>query len=206
MRSSRNRTFSFAASVAAASGQTRNDSKTESDREIPGSALGCPRGPLVSSFEFIEPARFYGQVMASGRRPASHAERIGVRKTFDFGVVQRRHRARFVERDVFAELLRQLVLEIMARELGSDPFHQGIEISPLNRWERFRYVGEFPDQRFLFRRNRPQRPARRWRASPSFALVHPSSPINGTKRTSAISSLRYSFSETRVTRTSSWTR
>ena len=112
MRSSRNRTFSFAASVAAASGQTRNDSKTESDREIPGSALGCPRGPLVSSFEFIEPARFYGQVMASGRRPASHAERIGVRKTFDFGVVQRRHRARFVERDVFAELLRQLVLEM----------------------------------------------------------------------------------------------
>src|SRR6202022_855307 len=73
MRSSRNRTFALPASAAAASGQTRKDSKAESDRDIPSSALGCPSGPLVSCFEFIGPARFYGQVMASGRRPASHA-------------------------------------------------------------------------------------------------------------------------------------
>jgi hypothetical protein len=108
MRSSRNRTFAFPASAAAASGQTRKDSKAESDRDIPSSALGCPPGPLVSSFEFIDPARFYGQVMASGRRPASHAERIGVRKTFDFGGVRRHRRASFVEPDVFVELLRQI--------------------------------------------------------------------------------------------------
>src|SRR6267378_4815671 len=108
MRSSRNRTFACAASAAAANGQTRKDSKAESDRDIPSSALGCPPGPLVSCFEFIDPARFYGQVMASGRRPASHAERIGVRMTFDFGGVRRRHRASFVEPDVFVELLRQI--------------------------------------------------------------------------------------------------
>jgi hypothetical protein len=46
--------------------------------------------------------------MVSGRRPASHAERIGMRKTFDFGGVRRRHRASFVEPDVFVELLRQI--------------------------------------------------------------------------------------------------
>src|ERR1700720_3135325 len=80
MRSSRNRTFALPASAAAASGQTRKDSKAESDRDIPSSALGCPSGPLVSCFEFIDPARFYGQVMAPGRRPASQAERIGVRR------------------------------------------------------------------------------------------------------------------------------
>src|SRR5216684_2899317 len=108
MRSSRNRTFALPASAAAASGQTRKDSKAESDRDIPSSALGCPPGPLVSCLEFIDPARFYWQVMASGRRPASRAERIGVRKTFDFAVVQRRHRAGFVEPDVFVELLRQI--------------------------------------------------------------------------------------------------
>src|SRR3979411_3070775 len=73
MRSSRNRTFAFPASAAAASGQTRKDSKAESDRDIPSAALGSPPGSLVSCFEFIDPARFYGQVMASGRRPASHA-------------------------------------------------------------------------------------------------------------------------------------
>src|ERR1700694_2997984 len=106
MRSSRNRTFAFPASAAAASGQTRKDS--ESDRDIASSALGCPPGALVSCFEFIDPARFYGQVTASGRRPASHAERIGVRKTFDFGGLQRRRRASFVEPDVFVELLRQI--------------------------------------------------------------------------------------------------
>src|SRR6266403_1073214 len=108
MRSSRNRTFAFPASAAAASGQTRKDSKAESDRDIPSSPLGYPLGPLVSCFEIIDPARFYGQVMASGRRPASHAERIGVRKTFDFGGVQRRHRASFVEPDVFVEWLRRI--------------------------------------------------------------------------------------------------
>jgi hypothetical protein len=78
MRSSRNRTFAFPASAATASGQTRKDTQAESDRDIPSSALGCSPGPLVSWFEFIDPARFYGQVMASGRRPASHAEWIGV--------------------------------------------------------------------------------------------------------------------------------
>jgi hypothetical protein len=67
MRSSRNRTFAFPASAAAASGQTRKDSQAESDRDIPSFPLGCPPGPLVSCFEFIDPARFYGQVMASGR-------------------------------------------------------------------------------------------------------------------------------------------
>jgi hypothetical protein len=46
--------------------------------------------------------------MASGRRPASRAERIGIRKTFDFGGVRRRHRASFVKPDVFVELLRQI--------------------------------------------------------------------------------------------------
>src|ERR1700682_3022399 len=61
MRSSRNRTFAFPASTAAASGQTRKASKAESDPDIPGSALGCPPGPLVSCFEFIDPARSYGQ-------------------------------------------------------------------------------------------------------------------------------------------------
>src|SRR3982074_799244 len=69
MRSSRNRTLAFPPSAAAASGHTRNDSKAASDRDLPGSALGCPPGPLVSLFEFIGPTRFYGQVMASGRRP-----------------------------------------------------------------------------------------------------------------------------------------
>src|SRR5271154_6382838 len=84
MRSSRNRTFALPASAAAASGQTRKDSKAESDPDIPSSALGCPSDSLVSCLEFIDRARFYGQVMASGRRPASRAEQIGVRKTFDF--------------------------------------------------------------------------------------------------------------------------
>src|SRR4030088_358497 len=53
MRSSRNRTFAFPASAAAASGQTKKDSQAESDREIPSS----PLGPLVSCFAFIYPAR-----------------------------------------------------------------------------------------------------------------------------------------------------
>src|SRR6266516_6554245 len=39
MRSSRNCTFAFPASAAAASGQTRKDSKAESDCDIPSSAL-----------------------------------------------------------------------------------------------------------------------------------------------------------------------
>jgi hypothetical protein len=57
MRSSRNRKFAFPATTAAASGQTRKDSKAESDRDIPSSALGCPPGSLVSCFEFIDPAQ-----------------------------------------------------------------------------------------------------------------------------------------------------
>src|ERR1700716_4194877 len=118
MRSSRNRTFALPASAAAASGQTRKDSKAESDRDIPSSALGCPPGPLVSWFEFIDPARFYGQVRDSGRRPASHAERIGVRTTFDFGGVSQRHRASFVEPAVFVELLRRIGPKVAPRELG----------------------------------------------------------------------------------------
>src|SRR3981081_1663084 len=90
MRSSRNRTFAFPASAAAASGQIRKDSKAESDRDIPSSALGCPPGALVSCFEFIDPARFYGQVWPRVDVPL-HTPRIGVRKTFDFGGIQRRH-------------------------------------------------------------------------------------------------------------------
>ena|ERR1700723_709412 len=62
MRPSRNRTFAFAASAAAASGQTKKDSKGESGRAIPGSAFGCPSGALVPCFEFMNPARFYRQV------------------------------------------------------------------------------------------------------------------------------------------------
>ena len=57
MRSSRNRTFAFPASTAAASGQTRKDSNFESDRDAPSSALGCP--PCAcSSFKFIDPLEF----------------------------------------------------------------------------------------------------------------------------------------------------
>src|SRR5882724_8298845 len=56
MRSSRNRTFAFAASAAAVSGQTRKDSKAESDPDIPSSALGRPSGVLISCSEFIDPA------------------------------------------------------------------------------------------------------------------------------------------------------
>jgi hypothetical protein len=37
-----------------------------------------------------------------------HTPRMGVRKTFDFGGVQRRHRASFVEPNAFVELLRQI--------------------------------------------------------------------------------------------------
>jgi hypothetical protein len=107
MRSSRNRTFAFAASAAAASGQIRKDSKAESDRDIPSSALGCPSGALVSCFEFIDPARFYGQVWPRVDVPPQ-TPRIGVRKTIDFGGIQRRHRASFVEPDVFVELPRQI--------------------------------------------------------------------------------------------------
>src|SRR5712664_3161999 len=69
MRSSRNRTFAFPASAAAASGQTRMYSKAKSDRHLPSTPLGYPTSSLVSCFEIIDPARFYGQVMASGRRP-----------------------------------------------------------------------------------------------------------------------------------------
>src|ERR1700704_5987138 len=111
MRSSRNRTFAFPASAAVASGQIRKDSQTESDRDIPSSPLGCPLGPLVSCFEFIDPARFYGQVRDSGRRPASHTERIGA-----------------VSRSVTAPVLSNqtyssnccggLVLKVVPRELG----------------------------------------------------------------------------------------
>src|SRR5260370_8539573 len=96
MSCSRNRQFAFAASAAAASGQTRKDSKPESDRDILSSALGCPPGPLIPCFEFIDPARFYGQVVASGRRPASRAERIGLRKTSDFSVPPPRHPPHFL--------------------------------------------------------------------------------------------------------------
>src|SRR5580700_1209017 len=36
--------------------------RARSDRDIPSSVLGCPSDPLVSCLEFIDPARFYGQV------------------------------------------------------------------------------------------------------------------------------------------------
>src|SRR5260370_38656641 len=49
--------------------------------------------------------------MASGRRPASHAERIGVRKTFDFGGVT----ARVSSNQTYSSnCCGRLVLEIMA--------------------------------------------------------------------------------------------
>jgi hypothetical protein len=37
-----------------------------------------------------------------------HTPRMSIRKTYDFGGVQRRHRANFVQPDVFVELLRQI--------------------------------------------------------------------------------------------------
>jgi hypothetical protein len=175
MRSSRNRTFAFPASAAAASGQTRKDSKAESDRDIPNSALGRSPGPLVSCFEFIDPARFYGHVMASGRRPASHAERIGVRKTFDFGGVQRPHRASFVEPDVFVELLRQIgpgnngwrtrfrIRSI--KGLRSAPSIDGNDSAASARFRTS--VSSFGETGRSARRTRA-------RASPSFAVAHPS--------------------------------
>src|ERR1700704_2956006 len=81
-----------------------------------------------------------------------------------------------------------LVLEVVPRELGFKSASSRDRDQPLNRWERFRCVREVPDQRFLLPRNRPQRRART--CAPHLFL----------------SSLRYSFSETRVTRTSSRTR
>jgi hypothetical protein len=74
IRSSRNRTFAFAASAAAASGQTRRDSKGESDRDIPSSASGCPSSALVSCVEFINPADSTGK---SGLGPTSRFTRRG---------------------------------------------------------------------------------------------------------------------------------
>src|SRR5712671_3375276 len=118
MRSSRNRTFALPASAAAASGQTRKDSKAESDRDIPSSALGCPPGPLVSCLEFIDPARFYEQVMASGRHPASRGERIGVRKTFDFRRCPAVSPREFRQTRRSSNCCGRLVLEIMPRQLG----------------------------------------------------------------------------------------
>jgi hypothetical protein len=112
MRSSRNRRFAFAASAAAANGQTRKDSKGESDRDISSSVLGGPSAALVSCFEFIDPTRFYGrafygqvfygQVLPQADVPF-HTPRMGVRKTFDFGGI----RASFVEPGVLVELLRR---------------------------------------------------------------------------------------------------
>ena len=87
-----------------------------------------------------------------------------------------------------------------------DPFHQRIEIDGLDRGERFRGVGELSDQHFIARSNRPRRPAHRVHGPRASPAAHPSSPINGTKRTSAISSLRYSLAEILMTRTSSWLR
>ena len=189
MRSSRNRTFAFPASAAAASGQTRRDSKGESDRDIPSSALGCPSGALVSCFEFIDPDRFYGQVRPRVDVPL-HTPRIGVRKTFDFGGIPRHHRASFVERDVSSNCCGMLVLEIMASPTpfrirsikGLRSASQSMGTIPLAS-TRFRTII------FLFRKSRSTRRARA-RASPSFAVAHPSSRSNGTKRTSAIPSLR----------------
>ena len=51
----------------------------------------------------------------------SHAERIGVWQALDFSSLQRRHGAGFVEPDVLIELLRQVGLEVMARELSFGP-------------------------------------------------------------------------------------
>ena len=54
-------------------------------------------------------------------RSASQPERIGVWQALDFSSLQLRHGAGFVQPDVLIELLRQVALEVMARELSSGP-------------------------------------------------------------------------------------
>jgi hypothetical protein len=56
-----------------------------------------------------------------GRGSASQPERIGVWQALDFSSLQRRHGAGFVEPDVLIELLRQVSLKVMARELSFGP-------------------------------------------------------------------------------------
>src|SRR5450631_1450433 len=56
-----------------------------------------------------------------GSRHRSHTERVSVRKALDFGRIQRSHRARIVEPDIFIELLWQVDAEIVARKLGLGP-------------------------------------------------------------------------------------
>jgi hypothetical protein len=187
MRSSRNRTFAFAASAAAASGQTRKDSKGESDRDIPSSALGCPCA-LVSCFEFIDPVRFYGQVWPRVDVPF-HTPRIGVRKTFDFGGIQRRHRASFVEPDVFVELLRQI-------GPGNNGSPTQFRIRSIKRLRSApQSMGTIPLRRRGSGPAFPEKPAAAPGAhvrAPHLPSRSPTPPprINGTKRTSAIPSLR----------------
>ena len=180
MRSSRSRAFAFAASAAAASGQTRKGSKGESDRDIPSSAPGCPSGALVSCFEFIDPARFSEQVWPRVDVPL-HTPRIGGRKTFDFGGVQRRHGASFVEPDEFVELLRQI-------GPGNNGSPTRFRIRSIKRLRSApQSTGTIP----LGRRGSgpalplPEKPAAapgaHVHASPSFAVADPSRS-NGTKR------------------------
>jgi hypothetical protein len=102
MRSSRNRKFAFPATTAAASGQTRKDSKAESDRDIPSSALGCPPGSLVSCFEFIDPAQtppsfgntghpLWTRKCTHHRAPSSERQSCGSRGNFHRSPQARSH-------------------------------------------------------------------------------------------------------------------
>src|SRR3981081_2682868 len=129
--------------------------------------------------------------------------RIGVRKTFDFGGVRRRHRASFVKPDVFVELLLQIGpgnnasrTRFQIRSIKGLRSAPSIDGNDSATSARFRTTVSSSGETGRSARRAPGAP------HPPFAVVHPSSPINGTKRTSAISSLRHSFSETRVTRTS----
>src|SRR6202022_3570586 len=104
-----------------------------------------------------------------------HMPRMGVRKTFDFGGVQRRHRASFVEPNAFVELLRQIgpgnngsrtwfrIRSI--KGLRSAPSIDGNDSAASARFRTsFSPSGET---------GRSARRARA-RASPSFAVAHPS--------------------------------
>jgi hypothetical protein len=177
MRSSRNRTFAFTTSAAAASGQTRKDSRGEADGDIPSSALGCPSGALVSCSEFMDPARFYEQVSARVDVPF-HTPRIGVRKTSPREFRRTRRIRRIAAADWSWNNGSPTRFRIRAiKRLRSVP--QSMGTIPL------RQRGSGP----AFPEKPAVAPGAHARASPSFAIAHPSSP-NGTRRTSAIPSLR----------------
>jgi hypothetical protein len=103
-----------------------------------------------------------------------HTPRIGVRKTFDFGGVQRHHRASFVEPDVFVELLRQIGpgnngsrTRFRIRSIkGLRSAPQSMGTIPLRR------RGSGPA--FPLPEKPAAAPGAHARASPSFAVAHPS--------------------------------